>query len=153
MRQQREREIGSVFHMLCPRSIGPLTPPPPPPPPHYSHYLSRRLCNSRFRCTQLFNTTLPSFLNNWNLLNGAQTHNIWLLWAAQKEHESSEYMHTNRRIIATAPIRLRRCAGWNEPLLTAHAQQDVFSWQFMIWCYNGRVKRIDFFYFRWMWAY
>ena len=28
-------------------------------------YLSRRRCNSRFRCTQLFNTTtLQSFLNN-----------------------------------------------------------------------------------------
>ena len=25
-------------------------------------YLSRRWCNSRLRCTQLFNTTLPSFL-------------------------------------------------------------------------------------------
>ena len=35
-------------------------------------YLSRRRCTSRFRCTQLFNTTLPSFLSNWNLLNGAQ---------------------------------------------------------------------------------
>ena len=26
---------------------------------------------------------------------GRKTHYIWLLWAAQKEHESSEYMHTN----------------------------------------------------------
>ena len=35
-------------------------------------YLSRRQSNLRFRCTQLFNTTLPSLLNNWNLLNGTQ---------------------------------------------------------------------------------
>ena len=35
-------------------------------------YLSRRWCNSRFLCTQLFNSTLLLFLNNWNLLNGAQ---------------------------------------------------------------------------------
>ena len=25
---------------------------------------------------------------------GRKTHYIWLLWAAQKEHESAEYMHT-----------------------------------------------------------
>ena len=40
-------------------------PPPPPPPPRHTHtdlYLSRRRCSPRFHCTQLFNTTLPSFL-------------------------------------------------------------------------------------------
>ena len=65
-----KREIGSVFHMLCPRYIGSLTPTAPPPlqPLGYAGslhlYLSRRRYNSRFRCTQLFNTTLPFFLNN-----------------------------------------------------------------------------------------
>ena len=71
----------------------------------------RRRCNSRFRCTQLVNTTPPSFFYITEIFwMGRKTHHIWLLWATQ-----------------TAPIRLRRCAGWNELLLTAHAQQDPFS--------------------------
>ena len=64
----KQRETGSVFHMLCPRYIGPLTPTAPLQPLGYAGsldlYLSRRRCNSRFRCIQLFYTTLPSFLNN-----------------------------------------------------------------------------------------
>ena len=64
----KEREFGSVFHMLCPRYIGPLTPTAPLQPLGYAGsrdlYLSRRRRNSRFLCTQLFNTTLSSLLNN-----------------------------------------------------------------------------------------
>ena len=64
----KERETGSVYHMLCPRYIEPLNPTAPQQPLGYAGsldlYLSLRRCNSRFRCTQLFNTTLPSFLNN-----------------------------------------------------------------------------------------
>ena len=61
----KERETGSAFHMLCPRYIGPLTPTAPLQPQGCAGildlYLSRRQCNSRFRCTQLFNTTLHLF--------------------------------------------------------------------------------------------
>ena len=64
-RGSKEREIGSIFHMLCPRYIRPLTPTAPLQRLGYARsldlYLSRRQCTSRFRCTQLFNTTLPSF--------------------------------------------------------------------------------------------
>ena len=62
---KRKKEIGSVFHLLCPRYIGPLTPTAPLQPLGYvgsfDLYLFLRQCNSRFRCTKLFNTTLPSF--------------------------------------------------------------------------------------------
>ena len=64
----KREKFGVVYHILCPRYIGSLTPTAPLQPQGYAGnldlYLSRRRCNSRFRCTQLFNTTLPYFLNN-----------------------------------------------------------------------------------------
>ena len=149
----KEREIGSVFHMLCPRYMWPLTPTALLQPLGYAGsldlYLSRRRCNSRFRCTQLFNTTLPSFLNNWNLLNGAQKLITFGYYGPDRKNMSRQNICTqNMRTLATAPIRLHRCAGWNEPLLTAHAQQDPFSHN-NLWfgvTMTGHLKEGWFFY-------
>ena len=75
MRQQRERNWLRISYALS-KIHWPLTPTALLQPLGYAGsldlYLSRRRCNSRFRCTQPFNTTLPSILNNGNLSNGAQ---------------------------------------------------------------------------------
>ena len=72
----KEREIGSVFHMLCPRYIGPLIPLLP-----YSLglYLSRRWCNSRFP----LHTTIQYYLiwaqNSLHLAIMGRTERTWVV--------------------------------------------------------------------------
>ena len=117
-------------------------------------YLSSRRCNSRFLCAQLFNTTLPSFLNNWNLFNGAQnslhlaimgrTERTWVVRIYA--HKIGAYLQRLRLDCAGAQAETSFC--WphtpNKTRFLVTIYDLVLQWQ---------GKEDWFFNCRWMWAY
>ena len=120
--------------------------PTAPPPPPYSHVTCPGGSVIHGSAAYNYSILLYIFFNNWNRLNGAQN-SLHLAIMGRTERTWVGRIYANEIGAYLQRLRLDYAgvqAEWAFADRTCPTR-PVFSWQFMIWCYTGRVKRNDSF--------